>query len=45
MGTYNNVKKHQCIKNYDGTSKAMEAQALVAMLERAAGKIIYLSAQ
>jgi hypothetical protein len=32
------VKKHQCVKKYDGTSKAMEAQALVAMLETAAEK-------
>jgi hypothetical protein len=34
-GTYQNVKKHRCVKNYEGTSKAMEAQALVEMLEKA----------
>jgi len=36
--TYQNVKKHRCVKNYEGTSKAMEAQALVEMLERAPKK-------
>jgi len=28
------VKQHRCMKNYDGTSKSMEAAALVAMLCR-----------
>jgi hypothetical protein len=36
--TYQDVKKHRCVKNYEGTSKGMEAQALVEMLERAPEK-------
>jgi hypothetical protein len=37
-GTYQHVKNHRCIKNYGGTLKGMEAQALVALLERAPEK-------
>jgi hypothetical protein len=37
-GTYNDVKKHICVRNYVGTSKAVEAQALVTMLERSVQK-------
>jgi hypothetical protein len=33
-GNYQNLKKHQCVKNYNGTLKAIKAQALVEMLER-----------
>jgi hypothetical protein len=36
--TYQDVKNHRCVKNYEGTSKGMEAQALVKMLERAPKK-------
>jgi hypothetical protein len=39
--TYQDVKKHRCVKNYEGTSKGMEAQALVEMLERAPRNIMY----
>jgi hypothetical protein len=28
------IKKHICMKNYEGTSKSMEAAALVCMLSR-----------
>jgi hypothetical protein len=34
-GSFNGVKKHYCLKNYEGTSKSMEAAALVEMLTRA----------
>jgi hypothetical protein len=36
--TYQDLKNHRCVKNYEGTSKGMEAQALVKMLERAPEK-------
>jgi hypothetical protein len=38
VGSYDNVKKHHCMRNYQGTSKAMEAEGLVAMLQRAPKK-------
>ena len=38
-GSYENVKKHNCVCNYEGTSKAMEAAALVEMLARAPEKL------
>jgi len=38
VGFYENVNKHQCMRNYKGTSKAMEAEALVTMLQRAPEK-------
>jgi len=37
-GTYEDVKQHVCVRNYEGTSKGMEAKALVHMLERSAQK-------
>jgi hypothetical protein len=37
-GSYNNVKPHRCVWNYEGTSKAMEAAGLVEMLIRAPEK-------
>jgi len=37
-GTYQHVKNHRCIKNYGSTLKGMEAQALVALLERSPEK-------
>jgi len=37
-GSYENVKKHNCTMNYQGTSKSMEAEALVQMLQRAPEK-------
>jgi len=33
-GTVAGVKQHQCVRNYDGSSKSMEASALVKMLSR-----------
>jgi hypothetical protein len=33
-GSYDNVQKHKCMMNYQGTSKSMEAEALVEMLQR-----------
>lgn len=38
VGSYNDVKNHKCMKNYEGTSKSMEAEALVTMLQRAPEK-------
>jgi hypothetical protein len=38
VGSYDNVKKHHCMRNYQVTSKAVEAEALVAMLQRAPEK-------
>jgi hypothetical protein len=35
-GTLTNVRRHVCVKNYEGSSKAMEAAALVKMLSRIA---------
>ncbi len=40
-GNYDNVMKHKCMRNYQGTSKAMEADALVTMLDRAPEKNVY----
>jgi len=37
--SYENVKKHNCVRNYEGTLKAMEATALVEMLARAPEKL------
>jgi hypothetical protein len=37
--SYENVKKHDCVRNYKRTSKAMEATALVKMLARAPEKL------
>jgi ribosomal protein L37AE/L43A len=37
-GSYENIKKHNCTMNYQGTSKSMEAEALVQMLQRAPEK-------
>jgi hypothetical protein len=34
-GSFNRLQKHYCLKNYEGTSKSMEAAALVKMLSRA----------
>jgi len=34
MKNKGNAKKHHCIKNYEGSSKSMEASALTAMLVR-----------
>jgi hypothetical protein len=33
-GTLTNVRRHVCVKNYEGSSKAMEAAALVKMISR-----------
>jgi len=38
FGSYEDLKLHNCVRNYEGTSKAMEAQALVEMLVRAPEK-------
>ncbi len=32
FGNYDNVKTHKCVKNYEWTSKAMEATGLIEML-------------
>jgi hypothetical protein len=37
-GSYDSVKPHCCVRNYEGTSKAMEAAGLVEMLIRAPEK-------
>jgi len=33
-GSYDNIQKHKCMMTYQGTSKSMEAEALVEMLQR-----------
>jgi uncharacterized CHY-type Zn-finger protein len=38
-GSYDKVKKHEFVRNYEGTSKAMEAAAIVEMLCRAPEKL------
>jgi hypothetical protein len=37
-GSLHNIPKHECVKNYEGPSKAMEAAALVKMISRAQDK-------